>query len=407
MILKKILKTSIVALCISLFFLWQGCDKPPTRGDLTVLKGSFTQSFIETGSLSAILSAPILMPRMDYRFGYEFKIIDMLENGTYVKEGDTLIKLDDAPIQKFILTQQEALDRELAAAKRQAIMSKNAIQELQARLKSEEASFKLKKLSMERVRFEPKQKQRIKALEFRQAEIRIKKLNRQLRIKPILNAYDTRTQQIKVSQKEAQLKKAVKALDNMIITSPKDGLFEIGSNPMNYPPKDLKIGDQVYQNFLIAKIPNVDKMEVNSFVNEADFTKVQIGSKVNIRLDALPDVRFKGLITNIGKSCVTRDKNKVFKVKVVIETSDSRLRPGMTVSCEYICYHADEAIFVPNQCVLKENGQAFIFLAKGGKTRKVEVSAGLSNSHHTLITGDVEAGQQLIPFEEVLKSNSI
>ena len=79
----------------------------------------------------------------------------------------------------------------------------------------------------------------------------------------------------------------------------------------------------------------------------------------------------------------------------------------MTVSCEYICYQGDDEIFVPNECVLKEDGVAFIFLDKGGKTKKVEVLAGRSNSRHTMIRGDVKAGQALIPFKEALTSNSI
>ena len=402
----KALYKACILVSIVLTFFATAC-KNESKSEITVLQGSFKQSFTETGTLSAILSAPIIMPRMDYRFGYEFKIIEMIDNGTLVQKGDTLIKLDDAPIQKFILTQKEALEKEKASAQRQAVINQNSLQELQARLRSEEASFDLKKLSMERARFEPKQKQKIKQLEFRQAEIRMAKLKRQLKIKPVMNAYDTRIQEIRVSQKEAELKKAIKALDKMLIMSPKTGLFEIGSNRNHYPPQDLEIGDAVYQGSLIAKIPNVDQMEVNSFVNEADFTKVQVGSQVIIRLDALINVPFNGTITEIARTCVSREKRKVFKVKVVIETSDLRLKPGMTVSCEYICYQGDDEIFVPNECVLKEDGVAFIFLDKGGKTKKVEVLAGRSNSRHTMIRGDVKAGQALIPFKEALTSNSI
>ena len=202
----KALYKACILVSIVLIFFATAC-KNESKSEITVLQGSFKQSFTETGTLSAILSAPIIMPRMDYRFGYEFKIIEMIDNGTLVQKGDTLIKLDDAPIQKFILTQKEALEKEKASAQRQAVINQNSLQDVQARLRSEEASFDLKKLSMERARFEPKQKQKIKQLEFRQAEIRMAKLKRQLKIKPVMNAYDTRIQEIRVSQKEAELKK--------------------------------------------------------------------------------------------------------------------------------------------------------------------------------------------------------
>ncbi len=387
----------ILAICSS-------CSEE-SSGELTVMQGRFVQSFTETGSLSAMMSAPIPMPRMDYRFGYEFKIVEMLDNGTYVKKGDTLILLDDAPIRKFIINQQEALDKAKAAAKRQEVMSKNSIQELESRIKTQEASFNLRKLSMERVRFEPKQKQRIKSLEFQQAEIRMARLKRQLKIKPVMNAYDARIQQIKVSQKEVELEKAISALEKMYITCPEDGLFEISKNNRIYPPQDLKIGDKVHQGSMIAKIPDVEKMEVKSFINETDYTKVEIGSKVIVRLDALPSVPFNGVLTEIARSCVTMNKRKVFKVKVEIEASDIRLKPGMTVSCEYISYQGDNEIYAPNECVYKENGKSYLFLEKGSK--RIEIVAERANSHHTIINGDVKPGQGILPFSKVINQNSL
>jgi len=403
---KISIRPGIMFILISILLLSPACKKE-SSSDLTVMEGRFVQSFIETGSLSAILSAPIPVPRMDYRFGYEFKIVEMLDNGTYVKKGDTLIMLDDAPIRKFILTQEESLEKEKAAAKRQAVMSRNAIQELQASIKSQEMSFELRKLSMERAKFEPAQKQKIKNLEFRQAEIRMEKLKRHLRIKPVMNSYDERIHEIRVSQKEAELQKAIEALEKMYVICPKDGLFEIGKNRRTYPPQDLKIGDKVHQGSMIAKIPNVEKMEVNSHINETDYTKVKVGSKVIVRLDALPDVPFDGEITEIARSCVRLDKKMVFKVKVVIETSDIRLKPGMTVSCEYICYQGDNELYVPNECVYADGGESFIFLRKGGKDRKLKVDALRSNSHHTIIKGDVKAGQGLLPFSEVINQTSL
>lgn len=388
-----------------LILLFNGSCTKESSSDLTVMQGRFVQSFTETGTLSAMLSAPIPVPRMDYRFGYEFKIVEMIDNGTYVKKGDTLILLDDAPIRKFIINQQEALDKARAASKRQEVMSMNAMQELESRIKSQEASFDLKKLSMERARFEPKQKQRIKSLEFQQAEIRMARLKRQIKIKPVMNSYDARIQQIRVSQKEVELEKAIDALDKMYIICPKDGLFEIGANNRTRPPQDLKIGDKVHQGSMVAKIPNVEKMEVNSLISETDYTKVGIGSKVIVRLDALPTVPFNGVITEIARSCVTMDKKKVFKLKVEIEASDIRLKPGMTVSCEYISYQGDNEIYVPNECVYKENGKSYIFLEKGSK--RIEIVVERANSHHTIINGNLKVGQGLLPFSQVINQNSL
>ena len=48
-----------------------------TSGDYTVMKGSFRQSVIEGGELEAIHASNIMMPRIAYQYGYQFKIIGL------------------------------------------------------------------------------------------------------------------------------------------------------------------------------------------------------------------------------------------------------------------------------------------------------------------------------------------
>jgi hypothetical protein len=82
-------------------------------------------------------------------------------------------------------------------------------------------------------------------------------------------------------------------------------------------------------------------MKVNTFINENDFLKISLGQKVAVRLDAMSSVIFDGEISYIGKLCHWNNGNKktrqnVFDVEVRILEPDVRLKPGMTVSCEYL-----------------------------------------------------------------------
>lgn len=282
----------------------------------------------------------------------------------------------------------------------------NNIQELKAQLRSEQATYDLKKLEVERSKFESEKKRKIKELEFKQATIRLDKVKRQLERKPVLDNYDFTVQKIKVMQGEAALSGAKEILNRMVITSPKDGLFQVASSMFEWPQRNIKVGDRIYSGMLIGRIPDIFHMKVRTFVNEADITKISMGMKVMVRLDALPEIPFHGVITDISRICLPREKEKVFKVVVKIEESDLRLKPGMTVSCEYLCLEAEDALYVPNNCLLKEDGKYFIFLKKGAAIRKTEVRVGPSNSNHTLIYGEVNPGQPLVPFEKVLNEKT-
>jgi hypothetical protein len=168
-----------------------------------------------------------------------------------------------------------------------------------------------------------------------------------------------------------------------------------------------KVGDTPYQGQILASIPDVTWMKVKTYINESDVKRVHKGMKVIVRLDALPSVPFNGSITEISKICVARDKEKVFNVVVGIDESDLRLKPGMTVNCEYILFESDNNMFVPNNCLMKERGHSYIFLKKGRSVRKIEVQAGAANINHTVITGEVKPGQKLVPFNDVLNSKNL
>jgi hypothetical protein len=90
----------------------------------------------------------------------------------------------------------------------------------------------------------------------------------------------------------------------------------------------------------MASVPDLTWMRVETQINENDFLRIKKGDKVLVRLDALPEVAFDGEISNIGLFCHAKDRNKprqkVFDVEVKLLVSDERLKPGMTVSCEFI-----------------------------------------------------------------------
>ena len=72
-------------------------------GDFTVMTGSFRQSVIEAGELEAIKASYIMMPRIAYQYGYQFKLIGLAEHGKLVHKGDSIIKLDPSSVYKLSL----------------------------------------------------------------------------------------------------------------------------------------------------------------------------------------------------------------------------------------------------------------------------------------------------------------
>jgi hypothetical protein len=149
-------------------------------------------------------------------------------------------------------------------------------------------------------------------------------------------------------------------------------------------------------------IPDIRTMKVKGKVAENDISRIKQGLNVIIRLDALPSVAFHGSINTLSKVCVEKDNKNVFLTEVIISETDLRLKPGMTVSCEYITYESEDEMCVPTNCLLEENKRFYLFVKKRGKIRKTEVKTGLSNNMSTIVSGEIKPGQALELPENII-----
>jgi multidrug efflux pump subunit AcrA (membrane-fusion protein) len=340
------------------------------------------------------------MPRINYIYGYNFKILGLAEHGTNVHKGEPVIKVDASSVQKYIIDRRESLENEKASSNKLRAQQTNNLQDLRAQLRNEQGSYDIKKLGVEKSGFESAGLRKVMELEFRQAQIRLNKLKRTLDLRPKLDSLDFRIQQIKVSQKENEVKAAQAALNQLTVLSPLDGIFVVEESWNT--GQTIKVGDQVQIGQPVAMIPDIRTMKVKGLVQENDISKIKPGLPVVVRLDALPNVPFNGKINYIGKVCIQKEDKKIFPTEVLISESDLRLKPGMTVSCEYITFEGKDELYVPNNCIQSENKHYYVFLKKRGKIRKTEIKTGPSNNMFTIVSGDIKQGQALELPENIL-----
>jgi multidrug efflux pump subunit AcrA (membrane-fusion protein) len=294
------------------------------------------RKIIETGELSAIDVRAFVLQRYGQNW-YKMKIIGMLKHGEIVEKGDSVIQLDPTEIKKYIVDRETELETQKATIAKLLIDQSNLKEQLEANLESELAVFELKKLEIIATRFESDKVKQIKNLELKQAELNIKKHKRKIELNRIVARSELNVQKIREKQMLTDLKNARSILPKLTIKSPIKGIFQVGINDNN--GQSIKIGDEIYVGNMLGSVPSLKWMQVNTIVSENDFLHLKLGQKVKVRLDALPKVVFNGEVSHVGKLCRLKDeksKQKVFDVEVKMLASDERLKPGMTVSCEYI-----------------------------------------------------------------------
>ena len=299
----------------------------------------YNKKIVETGELVAVNSKAFVLERYGRRLG-EMRIIGILEHGTILQPGDSIIQLDPTDIQKSVLDWESNLETQFANLEKLRVDQDIRRNDLISNIKNEEASFELKKLELEASRFESERAIKIKELEFEQGKIRLAKEKRKLELYDVIAGCDMRIQRIWVQQLENQINNAKEILPNLTLRTPIGGVFQIGNNWRSQGAL-IKVGDNIYSGTTMANVPDLAWMKVNTYINETDFLDIRLGQKVRVRLDALPELSFDGEVSYIGKLCHLKDNNgrsrqKVFDVEIRIIESDERLKPGMTVSCEYL-----------------------------------------------------------------------
>jgi len=317
----------------ALFFNFSCSNKAGNSSEDAKSKGT---AIIETGELAAVYSKSFVLPRYG-QYWYQMRVIGILEHGTIVNQGDSIIQLEPAEVQKFIINRESELETQLAALEKLHVDQENKINDLEARIKNEIFSFDLKKIELDAFQFESELARKIKRLEFDQAKINLAREKKKLELAKIVNRNDLKIQEIKVRQIKTDIDNAYNILPALTIRTPISGVFQLDINRMT--GNLVKVGDNVYTGTNMANVPDLKHMKVNTFVNETDFLKLRLGQKVAVRLDALPKIVFDGEIVYIGKLCHLKNpksKQKVFDVEVNILKSDERLKPGMTVSCEFL-----------------------------------------------------------------------
>lgn len=331
--MKTIFYKSLL-LFIALFVGLSACKKEKS---VEVVSGSsLKKQIVETGQLAASNSKAFTVERYG-RHWYEMRVIGLLEHGAFIEEGDSIIQLDPTEIKKSIIDWESHMETQLANLEKLKVDQDIRRNEMISNIKNEEASFELTRLSLEASRFESARLKKIKELEFEQAKIRLAKEKRKLELYDIISASDTKIQEIRVRQLKNQIENAYEILPRLTIRTPIAGVFQIANN---WRTQSLvTVGDNLYSGNVMANVPELRNMKVETYINETDFLDIKQGQKVIVRLDALPDVAFDGEVNYIGKLCHRRDnksRQKVFDVEVKILKSDERLKPGMTVSCEYL-----------------------------------------------------------------------
>ena len=216
--------------------------------------------------------------------------------------------------------------------------------------------------------------------------------------------YEQSKQQVAQSRESVQ--RAQTNLGYATITSPIDGVVL---------SKAVEEGQTVAASFntpeLFTIAQDLTNMRVIADIDEADIGGVKEGQRVSFTVDAFPDDKFEGSVTQVRQQATTESNVVTYEVVISAPNNDLKLKPGLTANVTIFTLEKNNVLvvpakalrFQPNEALLQKGetvedceGPFKVWTKEGTVFKAHKVETGTTNGVLTEITGGIAAGTDVL-----------
>lgn len=347
------------------------------------------------------------------------KLIYIVEDGTAVKPGDVLVRFDATPFEADI----QRLTGELRSKEAMVEFARQNLEVEKSQVKKtlDNGEYDLISAKQDHGRFEAyiddlkalarkgyavegeiaqaRRKEAQLRTSLQKAETELGRLAKEATYSIAKAAAELNRAESEAATSRTALATARQDLANTTIAAPTAGfvvLHEIFQGAVKRRPRT---GDTVWQGQPLLYLPDLTAMVVKTQVREEDLHKLKAGQLASVRVEAYPDARFEGEVTNVGVLAVetagAASAGKHFQLAVNLRGADPRLRPGMTARVSVSADRVRNALVVPVTALHYEGGQptCYVFDGQAFAPRKVEV--GRRSEDVLEIVGGLREGERV------------
>ncbi len=342
-------------------------EKETVRYEQTrVKRGDILVGFDSDGSIE--------FSKVNLRFNVSGTISKILvSEGDKVKKGDSIARLDSQDYQN---------QYQLALANLQKAQEEKTKSLLDYELKIKNLENELQQLKDEYQEMEAlPEAYSANEIKIKKAEIETKELEYQ----KLLKEYEMLKNQ-ELSEYELQVKMARDNLENTILYAPVSGVV-LGLSK--------KVGERITEDQDFATIHENNKVQATTDVIEYDISQIEVGQKVYVTVEALPDQKFVGRVSKINFLASDDSSGLVnYSVVVDIENPSPELKDGMTCVITFVRKEVQNCLIVPYEAVKMVNGkQVVLVVDENGQMDEREIKTGFTDGNSVEVLEGLKEGE--------------
>lgn len=201
-----------------------------------------------------------------------------------------------------------------------------------------------------------------------------------------INKLNLEQQKVSLRQSQNSLTDAKEKLNDYSVRAPFDGIvtgLSVGA------------GDSVSRSDVLASVITRD-VQAKVSINEIDAPLVKVGSKVTIKIGALPGVTITGKVIKIDTIGQIIQNVVSYNAEISFDEQNELLKPGMSVSAAIIIDVAQNVIKVPNSAVKNKGGQNYVEILNGKSPTQISIEIGVTNNIETEIVSGIKIGDKVV-----------
>jgi hypothetical protein len=400
---RKNILTVVVSLLVVIIMVWYFSAPDDLNANAIKAKvksGQFVIDITTTGELEARSSEKILGPNpigMRNARIFQYRIEDIIPDGTVVDSGQWIATLDRSDLENKIKDQELEVEKLQTQYVKSQLDTTMTLRNARDELINLKYAVEEKKIIVDQSIYEPPATQRQVKIDLEKTERAFNQAKENYSLKLKKANADMKEVETNLLKAQRKLNEYNKLKDEFVIKAPKSGMLNY---KRGWDGKKQGVGAQisVWDN-VVATLPNLSAMNSKTYVNEIDISKVSVGQKAEIEVDAFPGKKFPGEVfevANMGEQ-MQNSNAKVFEVIIHINGYDSILRPSMTTKNRIITEVIDSVLYVPIECINANDSITFVYKDH----RRKQVITGKSNETDIIILEGLEEGDEvyLLPPE--------
>jgi len=155
-------------------------------------------------------------------------------------------------------------------------------------------------------------------------------------------------------------------------------------------------GDFLKSGQEVAVLIDNTQYEVKANIDESELSKLKIGQKVEITMEALPKEQLSGELTEISSKAESTSGVVTIPITVLIDGVKDSFKPGLSADMDIIVDQIQDEIIIPVTAVIDREGKKYVQKVEGENTSLVEITTGLTDGIRVVILSGLNPGDKII-----------